>query len=50
MAEFSIDSALGMPMPKDGYVVPSDAPGFGRQIADDWITPWDHTAAMKTLG
>ena len=39
----------GMPMPKDGYVVPSDAPGFGMEIKDGWITPWDHTAAMKTL-
>jgi len=22
--------------------VPSDAPGFGQEIAEDWIRPWDH--------
>jgi L-rhamnonate dehydratase len=32
----------GMPMPKDGYVTPSDAPGFGMEIAEEWITPWVH--------
>lgn len=39
----------GMPMPKDGYVVPSDAPGFGMEIMDEWVVAWDHGAAMKTL-
>jgi len=29
-------------MPKDGYVTPSDAPGFGMEIAEEWITPWVH--------
>jgi len=38
-----------MPMPKDGYVVPSDAPGFGMEIMDEWVVAWDHGAAMKTL-
>jgi len=33
-----------MPMPKDGYIKPSDAPGFGMEIKDEWITPWDHSA------
>jgi L-rhamnonate dehydratase len=37
----------GMAMPRDGYVVPSDAPGFGMAIKAEWIVPWDHTAAMK---
>ena len=37
----------GMAMPKDGHVVPSDAPGFGMEIKPEWIAPWDHTAAMK---
>ncbi len=37
----------GMPMPKDGYVTPSDAPGFGMEIEDDWITPWDHSRAAN---
>jgi hypothetical protein len=32
----------GVSVPKDGYLVPSDAPGFGMDIAEDWITPWDH--------
>jgi L-rhamnonate dehydratase len=40
----------GMPMPKDGCVIPSDAPGFGMEIKDEWVVPWDHTAAMKGLG
>jgi L-rhamnonate dehydratase len=37
----------GMSMPKDGYVVPSDAPGFGMEVKADWIQPWDHAAATK---
>ena len=37
----------GTPMPKDGYIVPSDAPGFGMEIAERWISPWDHAAAAK---
>jgi L-rhamnonate dehydratase len=35
----------GTPVPKDGYVVPSDAPGFGLEIKEEWIIPWDHHAA-----
>lgn len=27
----------GMPMPKDGFLVPSDAPGFGMEITDAWL-------------
>ena len=33
----------GLSMPKDGYVVPSDAPGFGMEISEEWISPWDHS-------
>lgn len=33
----------GMTVPKDGYLVPSDAPGFGMEIKEEWITPWDHS-------
>lgn len=51
MAEFHLSSPVGvpleeanrlpgMPIPSDGYVVPSDAPGFGLEILDEWITPW----------
>jgi len=37
----------GVPVPDGGYVTPSDAPGFGFEIRDEWITPWDHTAAAR---
>jgi L-rhamnonate dehydratase len=37
----------GVPVPKDGYVTPSDAPGFGMEIKEEWIRPWDHTSAMR---
>jgi L-rhamnonate dehydratase len=30
----------GTPVPRNGYVVPSDAPGFGLEIDPGWITPW----------
>lgn len=50
MAEFHLSTPVGvplaevnrlpgMPVPRDGYVVPSDAPGFGLEIPDSWITP-----------
>ncbi len=35
----------GMPMAEDGCVVPSDAPGFGMKIGDEW----DYGAAMRGL-
>ncbi|MFP3896694.1 MAG: mandelate racemase/muconate lactonizing enzyme family protein [Anaerolineales bacterium] len=34
----------GMAVPQGGYLTPSDAPGFGMEIAEEWITPWDHGA------
>jgi L-rhamnonate dehydratase len=34
----------GMAVPRDGYLVPSDAPGFGMEIENEWITPWQHGA------
>jgi len=40
----------GMSMPKDGCVRPSDAPGFGMEIRDQWIAPWDHTAGLARPG
>ena len=54
MAEYWMGSDPGVPLeevrpipglsvPKDGYVVPSDAPGFGMEISEEWIVPWDHT-------
>jgi L-rhamnonate dehydratase len=30
----------GMPVPRDGYLRPSDAPGFGLGIEEDWLTPY----------
>ena len=59
MAEFWMGSDPGIPLeevpwipglavPKDGYVTPTDAPGFGMEIRDEWITPWDHSAASKS--
>lgn len=50
MAEFWLGSAPGIPLeevpaipgmavPQDGRVVPSDAPGFGMEIDEDWIVP-----------
>lgn len=51
LAEFHLSTPIGVPLeevartpgvpvPKDGYVVPSDAPGFGIEIRDEWIVPW----------
>ena len=37
----------GMPVPEDGYVTASDAPGFGMEIAEHWIVPWDPAAAGR---
>ena len=30
----------GQALPKDGYLVPSDAPGFGLELKPDWFTPF----------
>lgn len=30
----------GMAMPKDGYLIPADAPGFGMEIQEAWIEPF----------
>jgi L-rhamnonate dehydratase len=30
----------GQPIAKDGWLVPSDAPGFGMEISEEWITPF----------
>ena len=27
----------GTPTIKDGYLIPSDAPGFGLEITEDWL-------------
>jgi len=30
----------GQPVAQDGWLVPSDAPGFGMEIDEAWIEPW----------
>lgn len=30
----------GQAIPHDGWLVPSDAPGFGLEIPEDWLTPF----------
>lgn len=30
----------GQPVAVDGYLVPSDAPGFGLEIPESWIEPF----------
>lgn len=30
----------GQAIPQDGYLVPSDAPGFGLEIPEEWLTPF----------
>ena len=53
LAEFHLSTPVGIPLeemvripgtvvPKDGELVPSDAPGFGLEIEEDWIHPWEH--------
>ena len=37
----------GVPVPEGGAVVPSDAPGWGFEIRDEWIAPWDHSAVTS---
>lgn len=58
MMEFWMDAKSGVPleevrsipgMPKDGYVVSLDAPGFGMETKDEWVVAWDRGAAMKGI-
>ena len=37
----------GVPVPREGHVRPSDAPGFGMEVEASWITPWDHTGTAR---
>ena len=39
----------GIPVPKNGRVVPSDAPGFGLDVPDEWIVPWDHAGQKRAV-
>ena len=50
-AEYYVDTPPGVPLedvwrlpgqavPKDGYIVPNDAPGFGLEIPEEWLMPF----------
>jgi L-rhamnonate dehydratase len=39
----------GVPTMKDGTVVPSDAPGFGLEMPEEWIVPWDYANQKRVL-
>ncbi len=39
----------GVATAKGGKVVPSDAPGFGLEIPEDWIVPWDHSNQVRAV-
>lgn len=37
----------GMSMPVGGKIVPSDAPGFGMEISEEWVRPWEYSARPR---
>ena len=39
-----------MALPIDGKIIPSDAPGFGIQIKENNIEPWDHSKTIYSSG
>lgn len=39
----------GVPAMKDGVVVPSDAPGFGLEIPEKWIVPWNYVNQKRAV-
>ncbi|TCC51482.1 hypothetical protein E0H73_40900 [Kribbella pittospori] len=54
LGEFHLSSPVGVPLeevvpipgmavPRDGYIVPSDAPGFGIEIPEAALVPWTPT-------
>ncbi|MDA8296711.1 MAG: mandelate racemase/muconate lactonizing enzyme family protein [Actinomycetota bacterium] len=56
LGEFHLSSPIGVPLaewnsipgmavPEKGRLVPSDAPGFGMDIPQDWLEPWTTDAA-----
>jgi len=30
----------GVAVPQDGWLIPRDAPGFGLEIPQEWLTPF----------
>ncbi|MDA1280019.1 MAG: hypothetical protein O3B95_08250 [Chloroflexi bacterium] len=59
LAEWFLDTDVGQPvgdrlMPGvpaaiNGKVVPSDAPGFGLEIPEEWIVPWNHGGQKRAV-
>jgi L-rhamnonate dehydratase len=59
LAEWFMDTDIGQPvadklMPGvspavDGKVVPSNAPGFGLEIPEDWIVPWNYAGQKRAV-
>ncbi len=59
MAEWFMDTDIGQPpgdllppgvsSPVDGVVRPSDAPGFGLEIPETWIKPWEHAKQQRMV-
>lgn len=37
----------GMAMPVAGKITPSDAPGFGMEIREEWARPWDYGPKLR---
>jgi hypothetical protein len=37
----------GMSIAKDGYITPSDSPGFGMEIPVEWIRDWEYRARSQ---
>jgi L-rhamnonate dehydratase len=44
-----VQAIPGMSVPKAGRLVPSDAPGFGLEIDEAWIIPWEHGKTASRL-
>ncbi len=57
VSEWFIDTDVGAPMgaklppgvagPVNGKITPSEAPGFGLEIPEAWIGPWDHAGQIR---
>ena len=39
----------GVPSAVKGKVVPSNAPGFGLEIPEEWIIPWDYSGQKRAV-
>ena len=42
-SDVPLEEGLDLPgeaYPKDGWLVPSDAPGFGLELPENWLSPF----------